>query len=136
MFKALLAASLAMLACCAAAAWAGPVEPPGSRDQTVDFPRELVTPGRSAASMVPEVGRAANSQSLLETVVIEGFVPVSLSATYDGAARPKSVEEAVAPLSAQGQPAVIPLPHPLYAAAVLLTLLVVARRLIIRTCRA
>jgi len=45
---------------------------------------------------------------------------------YEGVASGKIAEEDGAPLGPQGhQPAVIPLPHPLYAAAVLLALLVI-----------
>jgi len=88
-----------------------------------------------AAPAATEV--TAEHATLLDTVVVEGFVPVSLSPTYDGIAGGKAADEEVAPLGPPGhQPAVIPLPHPLYAAAVLLALLVIMRRLIIRTCRA
>ena len=139
MFKALLAASLAMLVCCAAAAWAGPVEPSRFREQAVSPPSELAPALRSALPLVAPgtTGEAAEHATLLDTVVVEGFVPVSLSATYDGVAGTKVAEDDVAPLGLQGhQPAVIPLPHPLAAAAVLLAILVIMRRLIIRTCRA
>jgi hypothetical protein len=80
---------------------------------------------------------SAEHATFLDTVVVEGFVPVSLSANYDGVSGGNVAEEDVAPLGPPShQPAVIPLPHPLYAAAVLLALLVIMRRLIIRTCRA
>jgi hypothetical protein len=137
LFKALLAASLAMLVCCAAAAWAGPVEPTSFADRSIEVSRELAPVMHPAPAPPIRSGSTRGDPSLLDTVVVEGFVPVSLSSTYEGAARVKAAQEDVAPLGPQGhQPAVIPLPHPLYAAAVLLVLVIVARRAIIRACHA
>jgi hypothetical protein len=138
LFKVLLAASLAMFACCVAAAWAGPVEPALSGSRSVLVSHEPAPAAQRAPAPVIRKDAAWAEPSLLDTVVVEGFVPVTLSATYEGAARPNpAAEEDVAPLGPQGQqPAVIPLPHPLYAAAVLLVLVILARRAIIRTCHA
>jgi len=84
---------------------------------------------------VPGAVVAPDKPSLLDTVVVEGFVPVSLSTTYEGAASIREAEDDVAPLGAAShQPAVIPLPSPLYAAAVLLALVIIARRLVVRAC--
>jgi len=128
-----------MLVCCAAAAWAGPVEPSRFRERVVGPPNEQVPSVRSVLPLVASrtSGETEEHATLLTTVVVEGFVPVSLSPTYGGVASGKIAEEDGAPLGPQGhQPAVIPLPHPLSAAAALLALLVVMRRLIVRTCRA
>ena len=131
MFKALLAASLAMLACCAAAALAGPVEPefdarsrrPDDLDVAaqVRSPLHLVVVGeerRSAAPVLPaDAAISIANVSLVASPVAGGPVPRDLPLIEPAA-----------------QPAVIPLPMPLYASILLLALTLIARRMILRAC--
>ena len=130
----LVAASLAMLACCVASAWAGPVDPTSSDKQAAVAVAES---GPSAAwrALDPVPGAGTAEPSYLGTVTAAGFAPVSLSATYEVASAPKLTPEDAALVSPTAtQPAVIPLPAPLYATAALLALLVACRRILFRTC--
>jgi hypothetical protein len=133
LFKALLAASLAMLACCVAAAWAGPVDPT-SPDDFATTPMAGAEPLPPLRDVAPASLDAGTESSFLAKVTADGFAPVSLSATYEIAASRAISPEEAAVVNPAGQPAVIPLPAPLYATAVLLALVLACRRIIFRTC--
>jgi hypothetical protein len=134
LYKALLVASIAMLACCAAAALAGPVYPVTDLAATVES-----SDARAAAAdpsplhFIAEPHRDP-APTLYESFAgVDGFDPsVSLSATSGAAVALASEDMAV--LDPAVQPAVIPLPVPLYACAVLLALALFARRAILRAC--
>ena len=131
MFKALLAASVAMLACCAAAVFAGPIAPqpsvdaPASASPAADqrLPLHLFTPFELDDSRLPEDDLASS------------FMPIPLSTTDDAGASSLVSDEAT-PLAAPPavQAAVIPLPSPFYAAVALLGIALIARRAMLRAC--
>ncbi|MGB7158699.1 MAG: hypothetical protein WBD40_11570 [Tepidisphaeraceae bacterium] len=109
MFKALLAASLAMLVCCAAAAWAGTVEP-------------IVAPAEVEASPVPfDVRPPGLADFEHVTFSPEEFRP------YRSADVPVEFADVTSPAQT-----VIPLPVPLYAGAALLVMSIFARRKFLR----
>ncbi len=132
MFKALLIASLAMLACCAAAALAGPVQPATKLEPAGITPD--VPPGSHCPLDAIQPVIDNSSTTFFESLVVtDGFVPsVSLTATHGGTAA--MTRENVASLEPAVQPAVIPLPVPLYAGVALLALTLIPRRAILRAC--
>jgi hypothetical protein len=136
LFKALLAASLAMLVCCAAAAWAGRVDPIADRDPPSTWsdgttgPLQLVDPRRDEPA----------APLLTMTMVdadIDGFVPISFSGTHQELApiTPPLSPEVVAALDPPARPAVIPLPPALYAGAAPAAAVVLLRRRLLRATR-
>lgn len=140
MFKALVAASIAMLVCCAAAAMAGPVQPVvdfGHVAEEADLPAENPSLFRpSLLRLVVEPPHDLPPTRLDTFAAFDGFVPsVSLATlhhgTIGGVALPP---EEIASIEPVLQPAVIPLPMPLYAAVLLLALTLLARRAILRAC--
>ncbi len=136
MFKALLAASLALLGGSVAAAWAGPVQPPPDPFHAAPSPAETLRPPLHLIDAAPPPPAA----SLPDATVVDGFLPVSFSGASGVGAAPRApvAPEDLAlpdpPLQPPAQPVVIPLPTPLYAALALLALAVIARRAILRVC--
>ena len=127
MFKALLAASVAMLACCAAAALAGPVTPVSDANESPAAERPS---GPDALSVVFPVSVESQPPWVASPVDAVGFVPtVSLGSAPTGFPVSPAIAADPAP-----QPAVIPLPVPLYATILLLALALTARRMILRAC--
>jgi len=133
LFKALLVASVAMLACCAAAALAGPVHPATNLQPAVaviaidDLAGDL-----SPLQMIPATVDDS-PPTLLDSFAADTFNPsISLSATHNGAVATAAAN--VAALEPTAQPAVIPLPAPLYAGVALLALTLITRRKILRAC--
>ncbi len=129
-----------MLVCCAAAAMAGPVQPP------VDFD-DVAEDGDSRAEepsllhplllhVVTEPPRDLSPIRWNTVAAVDGFVPsVSLSTLHDGTIQGAALSpDEIASIAPAIQPAVIPLPMPLYAAALLLALTLLARRAILRAC--
>ncbi len=138
MFKALVAASIAMLVCCAAAAMAGPVHPSvdsGRFAEDADLESQRRSLSReSILRLVVESPHDLPPVRLDTVAPVDGFVPtVSLSSLHNGTID-KAPPEEIAAIQPVIQPAVIPLPIPLYAAAALLALTLLARRAILRAC--
>ena len=131
MFKALLAASIAMLACCAAAVLAGPVQPasPGTDSFAAaspdhdSSPLQLIgfSPSEPISSEIPGHDDI-------------GFVSVPVTASYDDSPSVAPEEADVLAPAPTVQSAVIPLPSPLYAALALLGVALIARRAMLRAC--
>ena len=135
LFKALLAASLAMLGCCVAAAWAGPVPPADERFNPAPAPPKH----RASPLHLIDIAHAPQPApaSLLDASVVNGFVPMSLSGASSAGVSPlPSAVEADEPAlpDPSVKAAVIPLPTPLYAALALLAIAVLARRAVLRAC--
>ena len=131
MFKALLAASIAMLACCAAAVLAGPVQPASPIDDS------LFTASSEFDSSPLHV--IAFSPSGFVTAEFHehdepGFVSVPLIATSNGSPSVVPEEADVLAPAPTVQSAVIPLPSPLYAALALIGVALIARRAMLRAC--
>ena len=131
MFKALLLASIAMLACCAAAVLAGPVQPASPVDDSLsaDSPEVESSP----------LHLLVFSPSELETPKFHdpddiGFVSVPLTSSYDSSPSVTPEEADVLAPAPTVQSAVIPLPSPLYAALALIGIALIARRAMLRTC--
>ncbi|HEV2296284.1 MAG TPA: hypothetical protein VGR35_20745 [Tepidisphaeraceae bacterium] len=135
MFKALVAASVAMLACCAAAAWGAPVPP--TSDALVAAPAPALTSNRpSILHLIDAASQQEKAPTLLDSSVVNGFVPVSFSAASSTGAAPMAAsapDEPPLPDPAV-RAAVIPLPTPLYAALALLAIALIARRALLRAC--
>jgi hypothetical protein len=132
-FKALLAASVAMLACCAAAVFAGPTPPLPNAEAPVS-----VSPGIDEALPLHLVSPDEFKPDSLDYDLSTSFMPMPLSMTYAGGS-PSTVNDddddetpLVPPPPVQA--AVIPLPSPLYAAVALLGVALIARRAMLRAC--
>ena len=129
MFKALLAASIAMLACCAAAVLAGPVQPASPRDDSLAAPAQAPSPLHLIALPSAEPLGLEN-----DTHDDAAFVSVPLTTGYDSAPSIAPDESDVLAPAPAVQSAVIPLPSPLYAALALIGVALVARRAMLRAC--
>jgi len=110
LFKALIVVSLAMLACCAAAAWAGKAVP-------------IVPPVDDAASSTPFEMAPPDGVEFDRLT----FAPAEPDAYRPIAYRPIATPTETPELPPPAQ-AVIPLPVPLYAGAALLPIAWLARR--------
>lgn len=130
MFKALLAASVAMLACCAAAVLAGPMQPPASFDDSGSGAGSELHTLPLYLIALPQPDPAS---SVFDGAA-EGFISVPLSATYDGSYAAAAEDAALLAPPPSVQSAVIPLPSPLYAALALLGVALIARRAMLRSC--
>jgi len=130
-FKALLVASIAMLACCAAAVFAGPVQPASPVDDSLSAasPEGDSSPLQVIAFSPPEL----DTTEFYDHDDI-GFVSVPFTASYES---PPSIVPEEADVLAPAptvQSAVIPLPSPLYAALALIGVALIARRAMLRAC--
>jgi hypothetical protein len=130
-FKALLVASIAMLACCAAAVLAGPVQPASP----VDDSPSAASPEQDASSL-NLIGFSSSEPVTAAFPDHEdiGFVSVPLTASYDGFPSVAPEEADVLAPAPRVQSAVIPLPSPLYAALALIGVALIARRAMLRAC--
>lgn len=131
MLKALLAASIAMLACCTAAALAGPVH------YGMDVEPAAVTIPDYLDDLAGEAAVLHRKNDVsspgLQIVPADDFVSLT-SITMPYTRHMTASREAATVPDDSLQPAVIPLPTPLYAAAALLTVTLAARRAILRAC--
>jgi hypothetical protein len=130
-FKALLVASTAMLACCAAAVLAGPIRPAPPIDDSLS----AASPEQDS-SPLHLIGFSPSDPVTPEFPEDEdiGFVSVPLTASYDSSPSVAPDEaDALAPAPTV-QSAVIPLPSPLYAALALIGVALIARRAMLRAC--
>ena len=123
MFKALLAALVAMLACCAAAVFAGP---------TLPLPADDASP--KVAALDQPLHMVAPVEDSPRYDVPISFVPIPLSTSYYDGGAASAVGDEGLPLAPPVQAAVIPLPSPLYAALALLSIALIARRTMLRSC--
>ena len=114
MFKALVAASIAMLFCCAAAAWAEPVEP------VVAPHAPAVAP--LAFEIQPPDDAAIDALTLSPSEIQPYLARPRFAASADDASH----------LTSPPAQAVIPLPPAAHAGAVLVLLTVLARRRLLR----
>ncbi len=129
MLKALLAASIAMLACCTAAVLAGPVQPLRDLDTPVDaVPVILAAPSDGIAAVA-----SGPTPPVLEVAFVDGLDSVGFLAFPYPDHVAASRQEPVPP-NGSVQPAVVPLPAPIYAAAGLLAVTLLTRRAILRAC--
>ena len=130
MFKALLAASVAMLACCAAAVLAGPTPPLPSAEAPVS-----ASPSGDQPLPIHLVSPFEVESDSLHYHVSPNFMPLPLSTTFAGGS-PSTVEDDATSFAPPPpvQAAVIPLPSPLYAALALLGVALIARRAMLRAC--
>jgi hypothetical protein len=131
-FKALLAASVAMLACCAAAVFAGPTPPLPNAEAPVS-----ASPGIDEALPLHLVSPDEFKPDSLDYDLSTTFMPMPLSMTYAGGSpsigNDNDDETPLVP-PPPVQAAVIPLPSPLYAALALLGVALIARRAMLRAC--
>jgi hypothetical protein len=130
LFKVLIGASIAMLLCCAAAAWAGPVEPATVLDTSLPAADVDALPAHYRAA--PD--RLNSEGAMLAPTAIDCFIAVPLSSTYEGAAPLAAAAEPPAPLDERTLPAVIPLPAPLHVGAAFVALAILFRRALLRAC--
>jgi hypothetical protein len=131
LFKALLAASLAMLFCCAASVWGGPVHP--VTDPLTAPPIKPLNPPLVRLIDLP-APEESGPASLLEKIIVDGFIPISLSSGSAAVHGSPAAPAALPSPDPAVQPTVIPLPTPLYAGLALLAIAVVARRAVLRAC--
>jgi hypothetical protein len=130
-FKALLAASIAMLACCAAAVLAGPVQPASPADDSL----AAASPEQDASALhLITLSPSEPLTTQLHEHDEIGFVSVPLTASYDGSPSVATEEPDVLAPAPTVQSAVIPLPSPLYAALALIGVALIARRAMLRAC--
>src|SRR5688572_16877597 len=120
-----------MLACCAAAVLAGPVQPASpigdalaaASPEQDSSPLHLIgfSPSEPLPAEFPEHDDI-------------GFVSVPLTSSYDSSPSVAPDEADVLAPAPPVQSAVIPLPSPLYAALALLGVAIIARRAMLRAC--
>jgi hypothetical protein len=131
LFKALIAVSLAMLACCAAAALAGPVAPP--RDEPV--PADWEHQDRLTMPVASRVQGVESTPPLLDTIAVEGLATLLPPESSHRAATAPHASEAAVPFVAPTQPAVIPLPSAAYVGAATGAAVLFLRRRLLRALR-
>src|SRR5690349_12615660 len=114
-----------MLLWCAAAAWAGSVDPASDAARVATPVLPLPAP------LIDRHSDLELGEGWLPSSSVDGFAPVPFSDLDVGSvALPPGVEPA--PLDPRLQPAVIPLPAPLYVGGALVALTILLRRALLR----